>query len=89
MGYWIQLAALVLGVAITPLLAQNAGIRGQITDPSGAVIAGSVLLLFVSIHASHDRTRTPTFGREGTLPKLDLMEEGLFLLSTVSSAFSA
>ncbi len=39
------LAALLLGVAITPLLAQNGQISGQITDPSGAVIPGATVVV--------------------------------------------
>ena len=35
------LVALLFGFAITPLLAQNAQMAGQITDPSGAVIPGA------------------------------------------------
>ncbi len=32
------LAALIFGAAVTPLLAQNAQLAGQVTDPSGAII---------------------------------------------------
>ncbi len=39
------LAALLLGVAITPLLAQNAQINGAVTDPSGAVIPGATIVV--------------------------------------------
>ena len=39
------LAALLFGVAITPLLAQNAQINGAVTDPSGAVIPGATVVV--------------------------------------------
>ena len=39
------LATLFLGVAITPLMAQNAQIAGLVTDPSGAVIPGATITI--------------------------------------------
>jgi len=38
-------AAFIFGAAITPLMAQNAQIGGQVTDPSGAVIPGATIVI--------------------------------------------
>jgi hypothetical protein len=44
-AFRIPLAALLFGAAIAPLLAQNAQIGGQITDPSGAVVPGATIVV--------------------------------------------
>ena len=68
-AFGFLLAALLLGVAITPLLAQNAQINGSVTDPSGAVIPGATVVV--------------TGMETGTIAKTVTNAAGIYVISEI------